>query len=178
MEKLDLNGVRIYSNTKDDAKDAMDLIGKDVYLSEWTDFSAYTKDKLTSVIYAGNGDHPFWCKGGTLNSCGYRYFILAKDAKFIEKKTLRPFESMQEFCKETGIERVGDTITIKRKENAKDIIPTEHILLFTGFCAYTEYSDNKILDVCLGCRSYTLEELRDDYLYLKDDEWHPFGVEE
>lgn len=38
MEKLDLSGVRIYSNTKDDARDAIDLIGEEVYLSDWVDF--------------------------------------------------------------------------------------------------------------------------------------------
>lgn len=170
MEKLDLDGVRIYSNTKDDAKDAMDLIDEEVYLSNDANFRSYRKGYIAEVKYANDVTYPF-LEG---NGIGwFKYLIRAKDAKFKEEKKLRPFESMQEFGKETGIEQVGDVITIKRKENVEDIIPTEHTLLFTGFCAYSD----EILDICLGCRSYTFEELKNDYLYLKDDEWHPFGVE-
>ena len=33
MEKLDLSGVRIYSNTKDDVRDAIDLIGEEVFVN-------------------------------------------------------------------------------------------------------------------------------------------------
>lgn len=174
MNKLDLSNVRIYANTKADIIDAMDLIGEEVYMSDWDDFNPHNKEKLVSVVYAEDSNCPFFCNHGSQDRWGYRYFILAKDAKFVEEKKLRPFKSVKEFGKATGCKRVGDVITIKRKENDKDIVPTEHTLSFTGYCAYQD----EILDICLGHKSYTFEELKNNYLYFKGDEWHSFGVEE
>lgn len=177
--KLDLRNVRIYANTAKDIKDAINLIGEEVYLSDWADFNPHTKDKLISVICTEDVNCPFFRKAGSQSKCGYRYFILAKDAKFVEEKKLRPFESVEEFSKATGCKQVGDIITIKRKENITDniedsVYPTEHTLLFTGYCTY----QNEILDICLGHKSYTFEELKNDFLYFKDGKWCPFGVEE
>ena len=59
MEKLDLSGVRIYSNTKDDVRDAIDLIGEEVYLSDYMDFKSYIKGNLVSACYANNYSYPF-----------------------------------------------------------------------------------------------------------------------
>ena len=41
MKKLDLENVRIYSNTTDDILDAMDLIDEEVYMSNSSDFNTY-----------------------------------------------------------------------------------------------------------------------------------------
>lgn len=43
MNKLDLSNVRIYANTKADIIDAMDLIGEEVYMSDWDDFNPHSK---------------------------------------------------------------------------------------------------------------------------------------
>ena len=96
--KLDLNGVRIYSNTKDDTLDAMDLIGEEVYFSDWLDFRGYDKGYLLEVRYAHGILYPFL---GGIEMNKYKYLILAKDAKFKDEKTckiFRPYESIDEFC--------------------------------------------------------------------------------
>ena len=77
--KLDLNGVRIYSNTKDDTLDAMDLIGEEVYFSDWLDFRGYDKGYLLEVRYAHGILYPFL---GGIEMNKYKYLILAKDAKY------------------------------------------------------------------------------------------------
>lgn len=171
MKKLDLSGVRIYSNTKDDARDAIDLIGEEVYLSDVLDFRSYIKGNLVSVCYANGFLHPF--RGG--NECigTYKYFILAKDAKFKEEektyKVHRPYKSISEFCNETGCEEVGtDLITIRNKRRKQ-----ECVLLYTG------YSEDA---VHLGGYVLTFECLLKHYEFYnncgEDGEWLPFGVEE
>ena len=171
MEKLDLSGVRIYSNTKDDARDTIDLIGEEVYLSDYMDFRSYIKGNLVSVCYANNYSYPF--RGG--NECigPYKYFILAKDAKFKDEdkayKIFRPYKNISEFCNETGCEEVGvDLITIRNKKRKQ-----EYILLYTG------YSEDA---VHLGGYVLTFDTLLKHYEFYnkcgENGEWHPFGVEE
>ena len=77
--KLDLSGVRIYSNTKDDARDAIDLIGEEVYLSDDASFSSYNKGNLIEVSFSNEYSYLF--QGG-FGIEKYKYFILEKDAKF------------------------------------------------------------------------------------------------
>ena len=171
MEKLDLSGVRIYSNTKEDARDAIDLIREEVYLSDVLDFRSYIKGNLVSVCYANGFLHPF--RGG--NECigPYKYFILAKDAKFKDEdktnKIHRPYKSISEFCNETGCEEVGvDLITIRNKKRKQ-----ECVLLYTG------YSEDA---VHLGGYVLTFDCLLKHYEFYnkcgEDGEWIPFGIKE
>ena len=168
--KLDLSGVRIYTNAKCDIVDAINLIGEEIYLSDDVTFESYRKGNLLEVKYANGVTYPFL---GGYEVGSYKYFILAKDAKFVEEeKILRPFKDVIEFRTVTG-RGIGGVITYKKKDN-----DAEYTVLING---YVRINDN-VLGIYLGRRSYTLKELRDDYLYLHIDvsssEWKPFGVEE
>ena len=169
--KLDLSGVRIYSNTKDDARDAIDLIGEEVYLSDDASFRSYIKGNLIEVSFSDGFLYPF--RGGNERIGMYKYFILAKDAKFKDEdktyKIFRPYKSISEFCNETGCEEVGaDFITIRNKKRKQ-----ECVLLYTG------YSEDA---VHLGGYVLTFECLLKHYEFYnkcgEDGEWCPFGVEE
>ena len=170
--KLDLSNVKIYANAKCDIVDAIDLIGEEVYLSDDENFRSYMEGHLLEVKYANDVAYPFL---GGYEVGSYKYFILAKDAKFVEEekeKILRPFKDVIEFRTVTG-RGIGGVITYKKKDN-----DAEYTVLING---YVRLNDN-VLGIYLGRRSYTLKELRDDYLYLHIDvsssEWKPFGVEE
>ena len=170
MKKLDLSGVRIYSNTKDDARDAIDLIGEEVYLSDDASFSSYNKGNLIEVSFSNEYSCLFQGEFGIEK---YKYFILAKDAKFKDEdkayKIHRPYKSISEFCNETGCEEVGvDLITIRNKRRKQ-----ECVLLYTG------YSEDA---VHLGGYVLTFDCLLKHYEFYnkcgEDDEWCPFGIEE
>lgn len=162
--KLDLSGVRIYK--KEDAAEAISLIGQDVYMSNDEKFEYCYKNKLAGVQVMGYGIPPFLGDTGMgIEAC--KYLILEKDAKFM-KKNLRPFKDVNEFITTTG-RAIGNVITYKKKDS-----DAEYTVLFNG---YVRINDN-VLGIYLGGRSYTLKELQDDYVYLHADEWKPFGVEE
>lgn len=172
MEKLDLSGVRIYSNTKDDARDAIDLIGEEVYLSDDASFRSYNKGNLIEVKYGHGISYPF-IGGISFDMEKYKYFILAKDAKFKDEdkayNIFRPYKSISEFCNETGCEEVGvDLITIRNKRRKQ-----ECVLLYTG------YSEDA---VHLGGYVLTFDCLLKHYEFYnkcgEDGEWIPFGIEE
>ena len=84
--KLDLSGVRNYTNVKCDIIDAMNLIGEKVYLSDDVNFESYEEGNLIEVSYSNNISYPF------LGECGigaYRYLILEKYAKFVEGNEIK-----------------------------------------------------------------------------------------
>lgn len=177
-KQLDLSGVRIYSNTKDDARDAMDLIGEEVYMSDDADFGSYFKGYLVEVKYANGITHPF--RGGIeMLIAQYKYLILAKDAKFKENKEekerklrLRPFRDIGEFRHTLGC-AVGDVITIRRIDK-----PSEVTCIFNGYRIILEDNKADATNVFLGAMSYTFKELKDRYLYLSGGLWKLFGIEE
>lgn len=170
MDKpLDLNGLKVY--TKADVIDAMHLIGQDVYMSDDDDFKDYYKNRLIGIRVMEDVSFPF-VGADECQSIIYKYFILAKDAKFKEEKEkkLRPFKSIIEFGWETGCKELGDAITFKMINGKFD-----ETSIFTGYRTLWEKNQTIIL---LGGMGYTLEELKEDYLYFKDGEFHPFGIEE
>lgn len=179
MDKLDLSGVRIYSNTKNDIMDAMDLIGQDVYMSDGEKFENYYIFRLIGVKVIENESYPFlgydgYDRGGRGRE-SYKYFILEKDAKFKEEKEkeLRPFKSSWEFTEVTGC-NIGDVITIHRVDGGFD-----ESCIVSGFKYLdTEPSKPSIVYVILGADKYTFEELLQYFKYRKDDEWYSFGIEE
>lgn len=161
-KELNLENVRIYSSTKNDIIDAINLISEKVYFSDDVNFESYKEGNLLEVSYRDNISYPF------LGACGigaYKYFIIAKDVKFKEKKKLRPYRGVDEFSNETGCEVVGgDVLTIRNKKGKQ-----EKLLLFTG------YSDTA---VHLGAYLITFTNLLCDYEYTLDgSEWLPFGIE-
>ena len=173
MNKLDLSGVRIYTNAKCDIVDAIDLIGEEVYLSDDENFESYRKGCLTEVKYANDVAYPFL---GGYEVGSYKYFILAKDAKFIEKepKQLRPFISVKEFTQVTGCD-IGDVITIRRIDGT-----FEESCIVNGYryCLNTDPSKPDPVYITLGTFRYLLEELLLYFEYRKDGEFLPLGIEE
>ena len=166
---LDLNGVKVY--TRDDVVDAISIIGQDVYMSDTADFKNYYKCRLTGVRAMEHNAFPF-VGNDEHQSIIYKYCILAEDAKFKEEKEkkLRPFKSVFEFNRETGCEKLGDIITFKMINGKFD-----ETCIFTGYRFLKE--DNQTI-ILLGGMGYTFKELKEDYLYLKDGEFIPFGIEE
>lgn len=176
-EQLDLKSTRIYENTMGDILCAFAHLGEEVYLSDDKNFNTFTKGKLIGVSYIHGWNDNAWTKypfvgksvedDGLEKSAHYKYFILAENAKFKEKK-LRPFVSIQEFIEETERE-IGDVITYKKKNS-----DAEYTVLFNG-CVRI---NGNVLGIYLGGRSYTFEELKDDYNYYNAGAWKPFGIEE
>jgi len=173
MKTLNLENVKIYTNAKCDIVDAIDLIGEEVYLSDDENFKSYIEGHLLEVKYANGVAYPFL---GGYEVGSYKYFILAKDAKFIEKepKQLRPFVSVKEFTQVTGCD-IGDIITIRRIDGT-----FEESCIVNGYryCSNIDPSKPVIVYVTLGAFRYSLQELLLYFEYRKDDEWYPFGVEE
>lgn len=176
MKKIDIeSGVRIYSKTKQDTIDAMDLIGEKVYVSSTEDFEIYGIFKFAGVKFLSNKDECFIVDTLSGTQLSYNYLILAKDVKFKkeeeeekkeEEKKLRPYKDISEFCVKTGCIEIGkDLITIRNKNTQK-----EYELLYVG------YSDG---EVHLGGYILTFADLLKNYEHaLNSFEWLPFGVEE
>lgn len=169
---LDLNGVKVY--TKADVIYAMNLIGQDVYMSDDADFEDYYTCRLKGIRF--EEDSAFTFIGADYDDCQtiiYKYFVLAKNAKFKEEKekTLRPFKSIIEFGWETGCEDLGDKITIRSINENYD-----EECIFNGYRVMHD-NDQKTI-IYLGCMNYTFQELKDYYLYSKAGKWCPFGIEE
>ena len=163
MKKLNLENVRVYSGTKGDVKDAMDLIGQAVYVFD-DDSGNYYQERLIGVRLVE--DDPYAFVGSDFDA--YKHFILVKDAKFVGEKKLRPFKDIEEFFKETGL-ALGETIRYRKKGNRDNI---ECVVILNGYL-----TDGQIL---LGVVYYKVESLYNCFEYYDSDnsEWKPFGIEE
>lgn len=178
MKKLDLENVRIYSNTKDDIVDALDLIGQKVYMSDDEDFRRYSERELVGVCCEkdpSSAKFPF--KGENVREWThwYSYFVVCKDAKFKEEeeKKLRPFKSTYEFTQETGC-NIGDVITIRKLDKS-----FEESCIVNGFKLLdTGPSISHCVHIVLGSDEYSLEELLLCFEYCVNGDWHSFGIEE
>lgn len=173
-KELNLENVRIYSKTKDNIRDAIDLVGQKVYMSDDADFHEYSERELVGVTYTENGrvfsvEYPFAGRDSRSGTCEYRYFVLCKDVKFKEEKKLRAFNSIQEFTDVTGC-KVGDKIRMTCIN-----LGFEDVLLFNGYRTFLETS---ITSVVLGMSMYSFRELKDHYLFYKNGKWCAFGIEE
>ena len=171
MKTLNLENVKIYTNAKDDIVAAMDLIGEEVYLSDDENFRSYREGHLLEVKYANGVTYPFL---GGYEIGSYRYFILAKDAKFIEEtpKKLRPFTSTYEFTQVTGCD-IGDVITIRRIDGT-----FEESCVVNGYRYCYSSSKPRTVYITLGAFRYSLQELLLYFEYRKDGEFLPLGIEE
>lgn len=167
---LDLNGVKVY--TRDDVVDAMSLIGQYVYMSDNADFEDYYKYRLIGIQFEEDSPYAF-IGDDDCQRIIYKYFVLAKDAKFKEEKEkeLRPFKSIIEFGWETGCEELGDKITIRSINENYD-----EECIFNGYRVM--HDNDQTTMIYLGCMNYTFQELKDYYLYSKAGKWCPFGIEE
>lgn len=171
MDKpLDLENIKIY--TKADVIDAMRLIGQNVYMSDDADFEEYYKYKLIGIQFEEDSSYTF-IGSDDCQRIIYKYFILEKNAKFKEEKEkkLRPFKSIIEFGWETGCEKLGDKITIRSIYGKFD----EECIL-NGYRVMHDNDQTQI--IVLGGVAHTFRALQEGYLYSKNGEWHPFGIEE
>ena len=96
MKKLNLENVRIYSNTKDDILDAMDLIDREVYMSNFSDFNTYDKCNLAGVVgikHIASDSRHFLAEGDNgLGFREYKYLILAEEMEMIEERVVKKID--------------------------------------------------------------------------------------
>ena len=96
MKKLNLENVRIYSNTKDDILDAMDLIDREVYMSNFSDFNTYDKCNLAGVVgikHIKSDSRHFLAEGDNgLGFREYKYLILAEEMEMIEERVVKKID--------------------------------------------------------------------------------------
>lgn len=166
--KIDLEKSTIYRfDDRNDLSEAVLMLGVKGYFSDDKDFSDYTTGTLIRVCcWLEKIECPFVCGNGK-SSDVYRYFIPENKVVFNKenKKKLRSYKDIREFCNNTCCKTIGSNcITIRCKDSKH-----KAVLLYTGFC------DDS---VHLGGYVLTLESLFDHYEFLCKGNWMPFGVEE
>ena len=171
MKKIDTRKSLIFSRNIEDFKNSLDYLYLGGYFSNCEDFSEYDEATLDIVQVAKSASsfYGFMREGNVHN---FIYFIPKLEAVFVEeepeKKTLRPFKSMEEFYAETGF-KIGDVVQIKNFVGYKY---TEKSFL-NGFRVYTNETY-----VIFGANSRSFDELFKHFKFLKNGKWMRFGVEE
>ena len=171
MKKIDVNKSLIFSRNIEDLKNSLEYLNQDGYFSNSADFSEFeeaTLDivqvaKFVSSIYA-------FVRYDRIH--GFKYFIPKLKAVFVEeeaeKKTLRSFNSIDEFFNVTGF-KIGEVVQLKN---------------FVGY----KYTEKSILNasrvytnetyVIFGSGSRSFDELFKHCKDYKNGQWLRFGVEE
>lgn len=163
--KLDLTGVRIYSNSKDDVRDVINLVGERVYLSDDVNFESYEEAELAEVNYANGITYPFF--GG--NGVGwFKYIIRAEDAKGeIRGNLTERKQSWKEIID------VGNSFWIRSKDNTEIV----HLVTVTEISVNSEGS---IVSIGLGTSVFPPKELLKNYEWSneppKDNDWRSFEI--
>lgn len=167
MLKIDTEKSIILGMTENDT-DGLKL-GMQGYFSNSSSFINYVEGELDGFTY-GEFMTTQENLDGDYADQWYAYFIPEDKVVFIEEepKKLRPFKNIYEFKRITSC-AIGNVIIYKKKD-----CDAEYTVLLNGYVLM----NGNVLGVYLGRRSYTLEELSDDYLYYDNGKWHPFGVEE
>lgn len=164
MKKIDTKKSTILGINGDDHENLK--LGIKGYFSHYSDFEPYIEGELDGFTHSQ-------CMtierdpNGCSSEQWYNYFIPEDKVVFKEEKPkkLRPYKDISEFCNETGCEEIGrDIIIIRNKINEQ-----EQVLLYIG------YSDDT---VHLGGHLITLKALFENYEFLYEDKWLPFGIEE
>ena len=171
MKKIDVNKSLIFSRNIEDLQNSLDYLNLGGYFSNSKDFSEYEEAKLDVVQVAKFVSSIYgFVREGSVH--GFIYFIPKSKVVFIEeepeKKTLRPFKSIDEFFNVTGL-KIGDVVQIKNfvgyKYSEKSIL--------NGFRVYT----NETYAI-FGSSSRSLDELSKHFKFYKNGNWCRFGVEE
>ena len=171
MKKINVNKSLIFSRNIEDFKNSLEYLYLGGYFSNSEDFSEYEEATLDIVQVAKSASSFYgFMREGNVHS--FSYFIPKLKAVFVEeeheKKTLRPFKSMEEFYAETGF-KIGEVMQIKNFAGYKY---TEKSIL-NGFRVYT----NETYAI-FGSSSRSFNELFKHYKYYKNGNWCRFGVEE
>ena len=171
MKKIDVNKSLIFCRNIEDLQKALEYLDQAGYFSNSDNFSVYEEAKLDVVQVAKFVSSIYgFLRDGKIH--GFIYFIPKSKVVFIEeepeKKTLRPFKSIDEFFNVTGL-KIGDVVQIKNfvgyKYSEKSIL--------NGFRVYTDETY-----IIFGSGSRSLDELFKHFKYYKNCKWLRFGVEE
>ena len=170
MKKIDASKSLIFSRNIEDYQNSLEYLNLGGYFSNSKDFSVYEEATL-DVVQVAKVSSSFYgfMRGGNVHN--FIYFIPKLKAVFKEepeKKTLRPFKSIDEFFNVTGL-KIGKVLHIKNFGN----YPYTEKSIFCGFRVYTNETY-----VIFGAGSRSFDELFKHFKYLKNNEWHRFGVEE
>ena len=171
MKKINVNKSLIFSRNIEDFKNSLDYLYLGGYFSNCEDFSDYEEATLDVVQVAKSASSFYgFMREGNVNN--FIYFIPKLEAVFVEeepeKKTLRPFKSIEEFYAETGF-KIGDVAQIKNFVGYKY---TEKSIM-NGFRVYTNETY-----VIFGANSRSFDELFKHFKFFKNGKWMRFGVEE
>ena len=171
MKKIDVNKSLIFSRNIEDLKNSLEYLYLGGYFSNSEDFSEYEEATLDIVQVAKSASSIYgFVREGSVH--GFIYFIPKAKAVFVEeepeKKTLRPFKSMEEFFNATGFE-IGDVVQIKNFVGYK----YEEKSVINGFRVYTNETY-----VIFGAGSRSFDELFSHFKYYKNGKWWRFGIEE
>ena len=171
MKKIDVSKSLIFSRNVEDLKNSLEYISQAGYFSNGDNFSEYEEAKLDVVQVAKFVSSIYgFLRDGKIH--GFIYFIPKSKVVFIEeepeKKTLRPFKSIDEFFAETDF-IIGEVVKIKNFVGYK----YEETSILNGFRVYTNETY-----VIFGAGSRSLDELFKHYKYYKNGNWCRFGVEE
>ena len=171
MKKIDVNKSLIFSRNIEDLKNSLDYLYLGGYFSNSDDFSEYEEATLDIVQVAKSASSIYgFVREGSVH--GFIYFIPKAKAVFVEeepeKKTLRPFKSIDEFFNFTGF-KIGDVVQIKNFVGYK----YEEKSVINGFRVYTNETY-----VIFGAGSRSFDELLSHLKYYKNGTWWRVGVEE
>ena len=171
MKKIDVSKSLIFSGNIEDYQNSLEYLHLGGYFSNSDDFSEYEEATL-DIVQVGKVAYSFYgfMREGNIHS--FEYFIPKLKAVFIEEepkqKKLRPFKSIEEFYAETGFV-IGKVVQIKNFGN----YPYDEKSIVNGSRVYKNETY-----VFFGASSRPLTELFKHFKYLKNNEWHRFGVEE
>ena len=170
MKKIDASKSLIFSRNIEDYQNSLEYLNLGGYFSNSKDFSVYEEATL-DVVQVAKFSSSFYgfMRGGNVHN--FIYFIPKLKAVFKEepeKKTLRPFKSIDEFFNVTGL-KIGKVLHIKNFGN----YPYTEKSIFCGFRVYTNETY-----VIFGAGSRSFDELFKHFKYFKNGDWLRFGVEE
>ena len=174
MKKINVGESLIFSRNIEDFKNSLEYLFLGGYFSNSEDFSDYEEATL-EVVHAAKAASSIYgfVREGSVN--GFIYFIPKSKVVFVEepeKKTLRPFNSMEEFFNATGFE-IGDVVKIKKFGN----YTYDEKSIFGGVRVYIDEEFHR-KDAIFGASTHSFDELFKHFKYLKNNEWHRFAIEE
>lgn len=176
--KIDVEKSIIYRfDDTTDLSEAVLLLGEKGYFSDDKDFSDYITGTLTRVICSlEKTECPFVNRNEeSTYEYKYKYFIPENKVVFKEekKKTVRPFNSLDEFFNVTGF-KLGDIVQIKKFGN----YCYEEKSIFSGVKVYYIDEEFHRMNAIFGASTHSFDDLFKLFKYFKNGEWLPFGVEE
>ena len=174
MKKIDVSKSLIFSSKVEDVKNSLEHLDQEGYFSNSDDFSECEEAKLDVVRVSNVANFVFNPYVFIRDDFRYSFSYFISKSKVVcveeepEKKTLRPFKSVEEFYAETGF-TIGEVVKIKNFVGYK----YEETSIMNGFRVYTNETY-----IIFGSGSRSFDELFVHFKYYKNGKWCRFGVEE